>query len=239
MLPARFDAEPLFHSGMKYGRQHHPNADKIDDRYQSHHCAHDHQPLFPLGREARYPFLLRRIGVENTYSKRSALDDGANRSLGVVDCEDEFRRTIATFNGAQDATRLQTQTSPLDEDGSDDDGCGEACKLASPRGGKHTLDEIARTSILQSPCEPPMACPSAPLSRHSLRVRLLPYFQPIHWELFYGRTSASVFRAISISSLPPAEGSGWARRWGKRGTIRAPPRLPFRERPATVSQVAL
>ena len=81
--------------------------------------------------------------MENTYSKMSALGDGANRSLGVVDCEDEFRRTIATFNGAQDATRLQTQTSSPDEDGSDDDDCGEACRRAIPRGAKHTLDEIA------------------------------------------------------------------------------------------------
>ena len=37
----------------------------------------------------------------------SGLGDGANRSLGVVDCEDEFRRTIATFNGTHNATRLQ------------------------------------------------------------------------------------------------------------------------------------
>jgi hypothetical protein len=54
----------------------------------------------------------------------SALDERANRSLGVVDCEDAFRRTIATFNG-EDDTRLQTQTGPPDEDGKHDAGCGE------------------------------------------------------------------------------------------------------------------
>jgi hypothetical protein len=92
----------------------------------------------------------------------SALDDGANRSPGVVDCEDEFRRTIAKSNRTPNATRLQTQTSPLDEDGSDDDGCSEACSLSIPRGGKHTLDEIARTSVLQSPCD---RLPFGPLFR--------------------------------------------------------------------------
>ena len=81
--------------------------------------------------------------MENTYSKMSGLGDGANRSLGVVDCEDEFRRTIAKFNGAQNATRLQTQSSPPDEGGSDDDSCGEACRTRQSSGGKHTLDEIA------------------------------------------------------------------------------------------------
>jgi len=61
---------------------------------------------------------------------------GENRSLSEVDCGDEFRTTIAKFNGAQNVTRLQTQSSPPDDDGSDDDSCGEACSLAIPRGGR-------------------------------------------------------------------------------------------------------
>jgi hypothetical protein len=47
--------------------------------------------------------------VENTYSTMSALDGGANRSLGVVDCEDEFTTTVARFDGAQSAARLQVR----------------------------------------------------------------------------------------------------------------------------------
>jgi hypothetical protein len=34
------------------------------------------------------------------------LGGGANRSLSVVVCEDEFKRTIAEFDGARNATGL-------------------------------------------------------------------------------------------------------------------------------------
>jgi len=81
--------------------------------------------------------------VENTYSTVSPLGGGANRSLSGVDCEDEFTRTVAKFDGTQSATRLRTQSSPPDDDGSGDDSCGEARRLAVLGAAEHTLDEIA------------------------------------------------------------------------------------------------
>jgi len=66
----------------------------------------------------------------------SPLGVGANRSLSVVVCEDEFRRTIAKFDDTWNATGLQAQSGPPDEAGSDDDSCGEACRFASLRVGR-------------------------------------------------------------------------------------------------------
>jgi hypothetical protein len=64
----------------------------------------------------------------------SPVGDSENRSLSEIDCGDEFRTAIAKFNGAQNATKLQTQSSPLDDDSSDDDSCWAA---------EHTLNETA------------------------------------------------------------------------------------------------
>ena len=66
----------------------------------------------------------------------SPAGDGANRGLSEVDCEDEFTTTVAQFNGAQSATRLQMQSRPPDDSGSEDESSGGACRLARPRGGR-------------------------------------------------------------------------------------------------------
>ena len=128
--------------------------------------------VFTLGRFERVKgpglvLLMPFIQAENTYSTMSPLGVGANRSLSVVVCEDEFssppaargrpavnenggflgslgpgksyflsRRTIAKFDDTWNATGLQAQSGPPDEAGSDDDSCGEACRLASLRVGR-------------------------------------------------------------------------------------------------------
>ena len=42
----------------------------------------------------------------------SPVGDGENRNLSVVDCEDEFRRIIAKFNGTLNAAGLRDLINP-------------------------------------------------------------------------------------------------------------------------------
>ena len=72
----------------------------------------------------------------------SPVDDGENRNLSVVDCETSLGEIIAKFNGTLNATGLRTQSTPPDDDGSDDDSCGSVV-LPVPGAAEHTLDEIA------------------------------------------------------------------------------------------------
>lgn len=75
-------------------------------------------------------------------------------------------------------------------------------------GGKRTLDEIARTSVLRS-----LALgPSFP--RHLLRIRLLPYFQLIQGSFSTGERAPAC-------AVPPPEGSGLARHAEGRHDSRA------------------
>jgi hypothetical protein len=71
------------------------------------------------------------------------LGAGANRSLSVVVCEDEFRRTIAKFDGTRNATRLQAQSVRQMRAAATTTAAAKPVDAPVLGAAEHTLDEIA------------------------------------------------------------------------------------------------
>ncbi len=73
----------------------------------------------------------------------SPLGGGANRSLGLVNCEDEFTRTVAKFDGTQSATRLQANQVRLMIAAAKTKAAAKPVDSPVLGAAEHTLDEIA------------------------------------------------------------------------------------------------